>query len=122
MYRFIERKYRFSPYRDDNFCLKLSFRTGQVSRGVSVKNETNRFFSVESAILNRKSPLSARRVFNLKSIARQDTLAATLKIFLATGASTNFVKFSSLTIRRKGRKDGVERRGSFYFNEGRINT
>lgn len=116
MYRFIERKYRFSPYRDDNFCLKLSFRTGQVSRGASVKNENLPFL-----IVNRLYPREGC-LFNLKSIARQDTLAATLKIFPATDASTNFVKFSSLTIRRKGRKDGVERRGSFYFNEGRINT
>lgn len=63
MYRFIERKYCFSPYRDDNFCLKVSFRTGQVSYGVSVKNETNRFFSVESAILNRESPIREKGVW-----------------------------------------------------------
>lgn len=98
---------------------QLLFKTF-ISYGLSISWSKRK--ERESAILNCKSPLSARRVFNLKSIARQDTLAATLKIFLATGASTNFVKFSSLTIRRKVRKDGVERRGSFYFNEGRINT
>lgn len=106
---------------------QLLFKTF-ISYGLSIswskRKERKKSFLriVESAILNCKSPLSARRAFNLKSIARQDTLATTLKVFLATGASTNFVKFSSLTIRRKGRKDGVVRRGSFYFNEGRINT